>query len=724
VNVTIPAGFTSIAVVSQTPPPGKTWSAPALVGSTLQLRNPGPNNSQALDPGQVLSVTVTTKAPAATGTYCLTTQAKQSNDFSGPPGNGFTRSGADPCITVLSTQLDHFVVAAIGKQKAGVPFAGFTVTAYDTSNNIKTDYAGGPTFVLSGLGTSPAPVSKAPSTGTVSWSNGVGTVSGMTDYRAEATQLTAKDTSCPTNPAPPGNCTGTSSSFVVAPGDLDHFAFSSIASPQTAGQGFALTVTALDAWANVKTDDPGLVTVSGLGNSPSGCTSGGVPGAPFTFPCPPSYGLSWSSGQGSGTVTPYKAETNVHLTASEGSVSSGSSSFDVTPGPLARFSFATIPGQTAGNAFGATFTASDAFGNVKTGYRGGPSFTLSGLGTSPAPVSKQPAYGSVSWSNGVGTVTGVTDYRAETTTLTATDTALGKAGSSNAFTVVPGSLSTLTFSQQPTETEKQKSITPAPTATATDAWGNTISGVTVNVALTVVSGSGTFTPSSTTTATTDASGVATFVNLAVTSSGEYALVATSGSATTTSLGFVIADKINPCSGSCPPTSGSVKNNVTTTATATGAAAGTSLAVAVILNTAPPPGVCGDKTTLGAGSIVNILSTGGATPTFTITWTLDKSIVNQVPDNGASKFDLCVGAENLLDPSGGSTTGWTTKNGTPAVPVFDPVLGVTLFWGVAPDCPNQGTPTGPCVLSKHKTQAGDEIITLLKPPPWDGRLYGQ
>src|SRR5262245_1640106 len=99
-NVTFPDGFTGLSVVSQTPPSGKMWNPPVVAGSTVQLRNPGPSNSNALSPGQELTVKINTTVPSTTGKYCLTTQAKQSNDFSGLPGNGFLRVGDEPCITV------------------------------------------------------------------------------------------------------------------------------------------------------------------------------------------------------------------------------------------------------------------------------------------------------------------------------------------------------------------------------------------------------------------------------------------------------------------------------------------------------------------------------------------------------------------------------------------------------------------------------------------------
>jgi hypothetical protein len=65
----------------------------------------------------------------------------------------------------------------------------------------------------------------------------------------------------------------------------------------------------------------------------------------------------------------------------------------------------------------------------------------------------------------------------------------------------------------------------------------------------------------------------------------------------------------------------------------------------------------------------------------------------------------------------------TVAGDAAVPVFDPVFEVTLFWGLMPACANQGTPTEPCIISKKKNQAGDVLITFVKPYPWDANWPG-
>ncbi len=102
----------------------------------------------------------------------------------------------------------------------------------------------------------------------------------------------------------------------------------------------------------------------------------------------------------------------------------------------------------------------------------------------------------------------------------------------------------LAFTQQPTETQKGSTISPAPAVKATDTWGNVVPGATVDISqLVTISGTGGFTGSSQTSATTDASGIATFGSLAVTDVGEYKLHPTSGSASATSIAFLIANQV-------------------------------------------------------------------------------------------------------------------------------------------------------------------------------------
>jgi hypothetical protein len=577
--------------------PAKTWSA-TVVGNTIQLRNPGPNTTNALAPGEYVQVTVT--GPTAAGSYPITTQAKQSNDFNGAPGNDFARIGPDPILVVLG--LDHFVwtIQPGSPQQAGVSF-GAQVTAYDSLNQVVTGYTG-TGAALSGLGTSPG------------------------------------------------------------------------------------------------------------GNAPS-------------------YALSWSGGVGTATVTDYRAETT-KLTVTDGAVSQQSASFTVAPGPLAVLAMGSIAGPvTAGTPFNATITASDAYGNTKTDYNGSPAFALSGLGTSPglpkppyatAVAGTPPTYPAVSWSNGVGTATGVVATGATPSTkLTASDTVgiQNVSGSSNTFAVVAGAPANLAFSNQPTMTVAGQSIDASSGGVQVqvrDAYGNLIDGAPVTVTLDASSPAG-GTLSGTTTKSS-VGGTATYTNLSIDKPNVgYVLRATSGAASVTSNPFVISNSTTNCNGSSCSGSASIQKNTTLNVAATGTTSATQLGIALVPGATPPAGACpGFVPAIDApGSYINVVGPNPAQPSIVVTWTLDKTVVNEQPENGVAHYNVCLGAINLL----GATTGYTTKNGTLAVPIFDPAFGQTFFWGVLQDCPAVN-PTDPCVVSRTKTGSGNAVITFQVPYPWD------
>ena len=280
----------------------------------------------------------------------------------------------------------------------------------------------------------------------------------------------------------------------------------------------------------------------------------------------------------------------------------------------------------------------------------------------------------------------------------------------------PFAVDNLEFGQQPTETQKGSPISPAPTVTIKDPYGNGIPGKTVTLQLQTITGNGTL--SGTLTATTDGSGLATFSNLVVSASGQYQLDAKSDIASTTSNAFLIDDQITPCTGSCSA-GGSTSN---TSVSASSASTGGSLAVSVVGNAGAPSGVCGGNfTQVGAGAYVNLL--GGNNGNLQLSWTVDRSLVGR---RLALSFNVCLGADNLQDLQGTHTTGWKTMDGSPATPVADSNLGVTLFWGQLRQCLlvpwSHGLPTSPCWNLKYKNLRGDVVITAFVPYPWDGSWH--
>jgi hypothetical protein len=91
---------------------------------------------------------------------------------------------------------------------------------------------------------------------------------------------------------------------------------------------------------------------------------------------------------------------------------------------------------------------------------------------------------------------------------------------------------------------------------------------------------------------------------------------------------------------------------------------------------------------------------------TITMMLSKSLLQQEPGPGAAHFNACWG----------SPKSFTTSNGMPST--FNSANNE--FEGLLPDCSTGGP--SPCVISRHKTNAGVEVITVSA-PSGDPRISG-
>lgn len=85
---------------------------------------------------------------------------------------------------------------------------------------------------------------------------------------------------------------------------------------------------------------------------------------------------------------------------------------------------------------------------------------------------------------------------------------------------------------------------------------------------------------------------------------------------------------------------------------------------------------------------------------TVTATIDKSVMNAQPNNGASFLQMCFGAPYTFATRPGTTLTSVDTNGD-SVPDF--------FYGLLPDCGAR-----PCVSSRNKTNAGDGVIVTLSP----------
>jgi hypothetical protein len=91
---------------------------------------------------------------------------------------------------------------------------------------------------------------------------------------------------------------------------------------------------------------------------------------------------------------------------------------------------------------------------------------------------------------------------------------------------------------------------------------------------------------------------------------------------------------------------------------------------------------------------------GAQTTWKIVYEITKSIVKASGQNGASQWQICYA----------STTPFKTAGGTIPQPYQFPTLPkVTYYIGLLPTCPS--TPGMPCILTRHKDNSGDEVITI-------------
>ncbi len=233
---------------------------------------------------------------------------------------------------------------------------------------------------------------------------------------------------------------------------------------------------------------------------------------------------------------------------------------------------------------------------------------------------------------------------------------------------------------------------------ATDANGSPIPAIAVGLSAEL--GSGTLQGSGA-AAATGGSGVATFSPISVDQTGYYRLeaAATSFAPAASSL-FQIADSATTCGTGC---------------------SGTDVSPSVSLDVSVRGG-SGDVLSLGLGGFsyscpgyrtvttpggIDLWQPGGVSIVRTrvdetVTITISKALVMSAPNPGAAHFQVCYASTEPF--SGGVDVG-------PAIPGY-PATYVGLLGGCARHDPAAGAP---CVVSRHKTRAGQEVITFLGAP---------
>ncbi|PWN07788.1 Ig-like domain-containing protein [Rhodohalobacter mucosus] len=421
----------------------------------------------------------------------------------------------------------------------------------------------------------------------------------------------------------------TSEPFTVQAAAASSIEISTIASPQTAGTPFSVTMTALDAFGNI---DDSFAQTAELTT-----TAGTVSPATAAF----------SGGTVTLDVSVTQAGTGQTITATNGAIAGTSNAFDVNPGAVSA-SVSSVTATSPHTADGSdastvTIVLQDASGNAITGLTN-TDFTVD-LGVSSA------AAGTVAETGTPGTYTvSVTNTAAEPVTviITADGVVLDD---SPVVEFQAGPVTRLTIVEQPAAATAGEAISPAPAVTVTDGT-NPVSGVTVNVALT----GAVFTAASTTSVTTDGSGAAAFSNLLIETAGSgYRLTFSSAG-----LSDVVSGEFAVTPAAADPAS--------TTATVPDGTAGAPTTLTVNVSDAFGNAVTGEAANLAAsvsggpnaGAAVSAFSDDGGgsySASYTPTATGDDQITITLNTTGISgspyTSTVSAGAVSLVSPSDGS-----------------------------------------------------------------------
>ena len=145
--------------------------------------------------------------------------------------------------------LDHFTLVGITDPTNTDNDESPVVTAYDSDNNVKTDYVGTVTFSSDdGAATLPADYTfLVGDAGVKTFTNGVNFATTGTFYVQVEDTVDAL-------------ANGQQTAIDVNPGALDHFTVVSINDPTTTDDDESPVVTAFDADNNIKTDYVGTIT--------------------------------------------------------------------------------------------------------------------------------------------------------------------------------------------------------------------------------------------------------------------------------------------------------------------------------------------------------------------------------------------------------------------------------------------------------------------------------
>jgi hypothetical protein len=387
---------------------------------------------------------------------------------------------------------------------AGQALAAIKVAVEDSFGNIITSDA---SSVSVSVATGPGGFAIG-STTSVAAMNGVSTFNNLVFDTAGSYKLSLSD----------GALSGTTTGSIAINATVaSQLALQQSPSGGVAGQALgAVKVAVEDAFGNVVTSDTSSVTVAVL-TGPAGFALGST--------------TSVAAVNGVATLSNlvFDATGSYTLSLSDGALTGVSTgSITISPAVASQLLIQQSPTSgTAGHALSPSVTVAveDAFGNVITNDA---STVTVAVATGPGGFTSASTT-NVAAVNGVATFSNLLLDTAGTYTLTVTDGTLTSETSGNVV-VGAATASQLAYQQTPTTGSTGQPLSPAVTVAVEDAFGNVVTSNTSSITIAVASGPGGLAAGSTTSVSA-ASGVATFSNLILTTSGTYTLSVTDGALT-------------------------------------------------------------------------------------------------------------------------------------------------------------------------------------------------
>ncbi|MDP3042606.1 MAG: Ig-like domain-containing protein [Candidatus Omnitrophota bacterium] len=481
--------------------------------------------------GQVLSVTSATTDANGQAQTVLTLGNKTGDyvvtvSYAGLTSVNFTATG-------LAGVPYKVVLSGPGSSNAGVVSTAFSAIIKDSYDNLTNAVTATAFLLTSNVATGSF---YSDSAGTISISSitvASGASSAAFYYKDTAIGLPA--ITAARSAGDSLNVSSSSASINILAAGLDHFAITGSTTTLTAGSSRPITITAYDAYDNVKTNLNSDVAIVFSGANASLAPSSNSPTSSNNLSNDINFGadtlLTFTNGAATATLKLYKAESVLIKTSALPVTTSNAQAlgFVVKHNTADHLKFSgTVNGATVGTAISlGALNAVDLYNNLCDGANGGAAYTgsktisyvLSGLTNAPdgSATDLWPT-NPVSFTNGVSAALSVTLYRAQSTTITANAADLTGANiASNSITMQAAAMGKLWFSQQPSTNPFTNIALPAqPKVNVADQYGNAVTSVSDQISLLPSLTSGTYTPVTNGTLSGDSlavvlvNGVATF----------------------------------------------------------------------------------------------------------------------------------------------------------------------------------------------------------------------